>query len=419
MTGSFELRCTVNRKHIEAGKPAIVFAAFDVRPGAARPEADAPVLNVGLAIDTSQSMKGPKIEQARAAATALVGQLRPEDWVSLVSFDTRAKRVLKATPVRKSGAIMKAIRALDAGGSTDMYRGLEVALKALRKARKEKSEVTRLLLITDGNPQVGRTDAGSFQTIAGEARADGITITTLGIGSDYNAGLLTQVAQAGGGLWYHVRDPTRDLTSLLRAEMGHMSNTLVQAPKLSISLEEGSDLLQAYSVRPMVAELPLSGKRGSMLEVPISDLIAGQEQNYVLRIRLPARPAGEIEAVSGRVGAVQRAARVTRTPDASLYAVEADPYPRLLLTTTEGTVALRRGVEAGDSTALARAGIIIRTVMADPSLPATGGNQGLVGEMATRLYDSQQIVQRGNLTAEAKQQITYETTIIGKRPDPK
>src|SRR5437762_8000103 len=87
-----------------------------------------------------------------------------------------------------------------------MYDGLDAAFRQAREASKVPGAVHRVILLTDGNPTVGRTDGKDFVTLAQGIREGGITITAIGIGTDYNDSLLQKIAESGGGLWHHIKD---------------------------------------------------------------------------------------------------------------------------------------------------------------------------------------------------------------------
>ena len=67
-------------------------------------------------------------------------------------------------------------------------------------------DIRRLILLSDGNANQGITDPTSIAEIAAKARREGITISTLGVGVDFNEDLMTLVAQSGAGGYYYARD---------------------------------------------------------------------------------------------------------------------------------------------------------------------------------------------------------------------
>src|SRR2546430_17380805 len=99
-----------------------------------------------------------------------------------------------------------------------MYDGLTHAFNHARRASQEPATENRVLLLTDDNPTVGKTDGREFITLAQGIREAGITITAIGIGTDYNEQLLEKIAEGGGGLWHHIVDARADLPQIFQAQ---------------------------------------------------------------------------------------------------------------------------------------------------------------------------------------------------------
>src|SRR3989441_8640744 len=122
--------------------------------------------SISLAIDSSGSMDGEKIEQAKAAALALLKQLRPTDQISIVSFSDTVTVQLPMSHVGNSREVAAAVKAISVSGLTAMYDGLQAAFQQARQTSQEPGTVNRVLLLTDGNPTVGKTDGREFVTLA-------------------------------------------------------------------------------------------------------------------------------------------------------------------------------------------------------------------------------------------------------------
>src|SRR2546423_15015050 len=78
------MQCTVNRAHLKPNSGTSVYVAVDLSPSAAAVAGRN--RSISLAIDSSGSMDGEKIDQAKAAALGLLKQPRPTDQISIVSF---------------------------------------------------------------------------------------------------------------------------------------------------------------------------------------------------------------------------------------------------------------------------------------------------------------------------------------------
>lgn len=183
----------------------------ELQPQGPEPTEREPVALV-LVIDRSNSMgyasrpepggRGEKMEYARRAALAVLGQLGPRDLVAAIAFDSQPYRLAPLRPLGKQReTLTERLRALRPGGGTDFKAALEIARGELRLAPRE---VRHVILLTDGD--TNRPGDDHEDVIAGLA-ADGITVTAIRIGTDAaNLALLERIAVITGGAFHHVPD---------------------------------------------------------------------------------------------------------------------------------------------------------------------------------------------------------------------
>src|SRR2546429_9339990 len=150
------MKCTVNRAALKPNSGTSVYVAVDLTPSAA--VIAGRVRSISLAIDSSGSMDGEKIEQAKAAALALIRQLRPTDQISIVSFSDTVTVQLPMTQVGNSREVAAAVKAISVSGLTAMYDGLSSAFNQARRAPPETRARHTGLLPAAGKPPVGNTD---------------------------------------------------------------------------------------------------------------------------------------------------------------------------------------------------------------------------------------------------------------------
>ena len=154
--------------------------------------------DVILVLDTSGSMEGEKIEQARASALHLLEGLRPTDRVNVLLFSSSvqafAKEPVAATPenLGKLRVFVSGIRAL---GATD----LAYALWRAMRGEKAVGRVRTVVLLTDGRPTVGEERPEAIVKMAREGGRSGLRVYPFGVGDDVDSGLLDGVAEATRG----------------------------------------------------------------------------------------------------------------------------------------------------------------------------------------------------------------------------
>jgi Ca-activated chloride channel family protein len=411
----FAMKCAVNRVNLQAGAGTSVFVAVDLTPSAA--VVAARTRSIALAIDSSGSMDGTKMDAAKAAATGLIRGLRPEDQISIISFSDSVKVHMKMSKVGNRREAEAAVNAITVRGLTAMYEGLEVASQQARQASKEPGVVNRVLLLTDGNPTLGKTDDRDFVRLAGAMREAGITVTAVGIGNDYNDALLEKIASTGGGMWHHIKEGSRDLPELFQEQAAQMAGTVVSNPEMKVALMPGAELADAYTVKPVLNRLPRPKLEGGVFTIPLKDLIAGQDQILVFRMGVPAKPAGKAVLIRFGLVEVVQDVPVTFTTDAKAYNVETNPYPRTLLSSAEATVLMQKAVQSREAGAMQRAETIVKSLAKDAGAAAAMRSNAALNEVVTTMNTAHSAVSKSGLqlSEDAKKDFLQATTIIGKK----
>lgn len=157
-----------------------------------------PSLAIMLVIDKSGSMEGPKIQLAKRAATATAEVINPRDQIGIVGFDSEAQPILDLTPAGDRATIDSSIAELDASGGTFLYPALEIAQSRLQQSNARKKHV---IILSDG-----QTQGFGYPEIAQAMAAEGITVSTVGIGEGADMKLMESIASSGGGRSYFTND---------------------------------------------------------------------------------------------------------------------------------------------------------------------------------------------------------------------
>ncbi len=161
---------------------------------------DRPPLNLVFLIDTSGSMDQPdKLPLLKQSFRLMLGQLSPADEVAIVTYAGSAGRVLDATPASDRATILAALDRLHAGGSTAGEAGLQQAY-ATAEAMSADGEVSRIILATDGDFNVGIHDPEELKDFIAEKRDTGTYLSVLGFGrGNLDDATMQALAQNGNG----------------------------------------------------------------------------------------------------------------------------------------------------------------------------------------------------------------------------
>ncbi|MFT3724761.1 MAG: VWA domain-containing protein [Hyphomonadaceae bacterium] len=164
-----------------------------------------PPLNLTLLIDVSGSMSDQnKLPLAIQSLKLLINELTEKDHVAIAVYAGAAGEVLPPTAGSEKEKIIAALDRLRAGGSTAGGEGLRLAY-SLAKQNFDKKSVNRVMLLTDGDFNVGIADPAKLEDFVSRERESGVYLSVLGFGGgNYNDLLMQKIAQTGNGMAAYV-----------------------------------------------------------------------------------------------------------------------------------------------------------------------------------------------------------------------
>jgi len=255
-------------------------------------------LSIALVIDRSGSMRGARLEAAKAAAKHFVDALDADDEVCLVTYDDEVAVPLPLTKVSGFRPLFPEIlSSICPGGSTDLHAGwLEGAQQLAPKS--DGSRMCRVVLLSDGKANKGLQNVRDICDRVSQLARAGITTTTVGIGLDFNEHLMTEMAIAGQGAAMY-GDRAEDLIEPLESEVGLLKSLAWHDVSIQIQGEFSQwTVLNPYaSIEPGKWQLPSLANQSEAwvaLSVPMTDAIAAQLESpnkSALQIIIKARDA--------------------------------------------------------------------------------------------------------------------------------
>ena len=195
---------------------------------------EVPASNLVFLIDVSGSMRSQaKLGLLKACLKMLTNQLRAEDRVTLVVYAGSSGVVLEPTPGNQKHKIVSALESLRAGGGTHGAAGIRLAYAKARQAFIP-GGVNRVLLVTDGDFNVGTTNFDALKNLIKRERASGVSLTTLGFGTgNLNERLMEQLANVGNGNYAYI-DSAREANKVLVQQMAGTLATIAKDVKIQI-----------------------------------------------------------------------------------------------------------------------------------------------------------------------------------------
>jgi Ca-activated chloride channel family protein len=258
---------------------------FDV-PVPVRDRQDRMPLNLTLVIDRSGSMADKnKITHARAAALLLVDAMSPSDFLGVVEYDDKINVLWPSSPLTSPATVKRLIAGLEPRGATDLAGGLMRGLEEVsRHARPD--AINRVLLLSDGLANRGITHPREIARFVREARRRGLTVSTLGLGLEYNEDLMQSVAEVGGGNYYYVESPAQ-MAGIFEQELSTLFATVAQDVHLHITVTRWVRSLDVvgYEVN----------RNGADAVVDLENLYGGEQRTVLLRLRVKADEPGPID----------------------------------------------------------------------------------------------------------------------------
>lgn len=307
-TGLLHLSGELDQGAVLQGQRAERYLVFEVSADRIAGDVRRPV-HLSVVVDTSGSMAGAgKITHAQMATRELAGLLRPEDTFSVVTFDDRATTRVLSGPVDLA-RVDRAVRAMVPSGGTNLYDGLQRGLQELD--RPDFGGVKRVVVLSDGKATVGNTDPSSLSALAGSEVADGISVSALGLGLDYNEDLLASMSDLGGGTYRFVDQPGQ-LSRLFAEELHQMTAVAGREASLEVALPEGVELLDVYGWQHSVTN---DGYR-----VFLGDVHGGETRKVVARVRVTAGSEASMGIATAALRYVDPEAQDTRGSDATIAA---------------------------------------------------------------------------------------------------
>ena len=213
--------------------------------------------NLVFLIDTSGSMEGAdRLDLVKRAFLLLLDELKDEDTVSIVTYASSDRVVIEGVPAREKTRIMEAISELEAHGSTNGSAGILRAYEIAEKYRKD-GDVSRILLATDGDLNMGVTSEGDLARRGEEKKKSGIGLTCLGFGmGNYKDNKMEALADYGDGNCWYI-DTIHEARKALVSEAGGTFQTVAKDVKLQVdfnpALVAGYRLI-GYEDRMLAAE---------------------------------------------------------------------------------------------------------------------------------------------------------------------
>lgn len=331
MSDQIALNSMLNVEAVPASEgPRLVYLLVDIRPGLNAQPLEAPV-NMAIVLDVSESMRLPVLSQEQFQELSAAGHVQqtisdgvpvwtfkeiPErirsaapsnleavqaslaqstrhfqegDRIALVVFADRAQVLLSSVPGSDHKRVLEAVSSLSSlqlGDETDIADGLEAGVAEI-KGERIPGAVNRALILTDGFTR----EPERVQQLAKEARDQGIAVSTLGIGTEFNEKLLVDIADASLGNAYFARVP-QEIPPAFGQELAAVQAVTMRDVEIEVRYSAGVEIRRAYRVRPAIATVFDERRAERTFTVAMGDLDPANPPALLVELIVPTQPSG-------------------------------------------------------------------------------------------------------------------------------
>lgn len=370
-------------------------------------------VNLSVVLDRSGSMSGAKIEKARQAACAVLDKLEPDDFFSLVVYDNKADVLIAPERVgtKEHRSEWKSrIERIQPGGGTALYAGVQAGAALVRR-NVDAERVNRVILVSDGLANVGPQRTSDLVQLGQSLRSQKMSVTTIGLGDDFNEDLMTGLAEASHANYYYVKDAEK-LPGIFAEELGSASTRVASGIRLKIEVPAG------VCVREIVGHPEIKCEQRAA-EISLPELFGSEHRIFHLLCHVDE--AGAETLALAKVGltyddeAMKKRASQTSTATVGLTDDEKKSIESIRNETARNVAVLQNRLDKEKAVALADAGrpkeaaaLLEQRAIGNSQLPASQQVPGVAEENRKLQSWADELKAKGNLGNLSRKAAQYE-----------
>lgn len=251
-----------------------------------------PPAHVCLVIDRSTSMQGERMDMVKSNISQMLKILRPQDMVSVVAFGDQADVVIPPSRAVDLASIESRVMLIKTAGGTELFKGLALGLEQLSNVKGLRM-VRQLFLLTDGHTY---GDEQPCFDLAKRASGNGITISAMGIGHEWNDEFLDRLTSLNGGNTTFVTS-SKDVASFLDQKMRALTTLYARRINFDFHGDPKAELRSAFRIYPDIGPLKVESP------IPLGDLVYGKALMVLFEFLIPPLALGtqNVSLAEGRL----------------------------------------------------------------------------------------------------------------------
>ena len=279
----------LSQSAVEVGDTRHVFAEVELQAVPDDDRHDRQPVAIAVVLDKSGSMEGEKISQARRAVLDLVRSMRSQDRIAVVTYSDSAHEISGMNEVGETlNRLEEIVPRIGADGGTNIGAGLAMGARELARAPSRFAK--RILLLSDGQDTYGNNPQRIARAAVSEV--DGVTISTLGIGHDFDERFMSTVAEVGQGNFAFLANTSR-MHEFMAHELRSTSGTLVDEARVELNLPHGWRASRIYGAD--------SSDRTGQITLAIGSVSTDCERRISVDLEVDAREIGSLGSMSAFV----------------------------------------------------------------------------------------------------------------------
>lgn len=259
-----------------------VYLYLDLEADKVRGERERTPLNISVVIDRSGSMgEKNKLEYVKKSVDYIIDELGSDDYISVVTYDDYVDVLQRAGIVSDKYELREKISRLQPGGFTNLSEGMFEGYDQVNR-QYMRGYVNRVLLLSDGLANRGITDRYKLAgMVKDKNRRDGITISTFGVGNDFNENLMTDIAEYGKGNYYYIKNSS-DIPEIFASELKGIRSLVGQGTKMKVRFP--SEYLRLSKVFGYPYEL-----NGNEVVIDFKDFFSEQKKSVLIKFDITGK----------------------------------------------------------------------------------------------------------------------------------
>ncbi len=245
-------------------------------------------MNISIVIDRSGSMgEKNKLEYVKKAVDYLIDEAGSDDYISVVTYDDYVDVLQKSQVIRDKYELRDKIYSLQPGGFTNLSEGMFEGYDQVNRSYM-RGYVNKVFLLSDGLANRGITDRFKLANMVKEKnRKDGITISTFGVGNEFNENLMTDIADYGRGNYYYIKNSS-DIPEIFATELKGMRNLVGQNTKMKVRFPGENLRVSKVFGYPYEVE-------GDQVIVDFKDVFSGQKKSVLIKFDITKKTGRKFE----------------------------------------------------------------------------------------------------------------------------